>query len=199
MLSTHQSTTYQSTTHQTSRSIVSRISPLWIIFFVWAASNLLLLALQALGYGIGFNVHPLGEDREFTRLMANYPGPELCHQFWTTLETRNPLAPWWYQAFSRLIFLLPEGLYIVRKLVDLFLATSVYLLVNQLTQKRIQKFAIACGVLVPFWNFSSYEEQIPWIPLTALGFSVLSVYFYCRYLDSGRTTADNFVISLLLK
>src|SRR5271165_6358836 len=120
--STHQSSTRQSSTYQTPRSTGSRISPLWIIFIVWAASNLLLLALQALGLGVGFQVHPLGEDREFTRLMANYPGLELHHQFWTTLETRNPLAPWWYQAFSPLIFLLPEGLYLLRKLVDLFLA-----------------------------------------------------------------------------
>ena len=34
--------------------------------------------------------------------------------------------------------------------------------------------------------------------MISLGLSVLSVYFYCRYLDSGRATADYFVISLLL-
>ena len=177
---------------------MSRISPLWIIFLVWAASNLLLLALQALGLGVGFQVHPLGEDREFTRLMASYPGLEFHHQFWATLETRNPLAPWWYQAFSPLIFLLPEGLYLLRKLVDLFMAASVYLLVNQLTRTRLPKFAFACGVLVLFWNFSGFVEQIMWITLTSFGFSILSVYFYCRYLDSGRARADDFVISLLL-
>jgi hypothetical protein len=177
---------------------MSRISPLWIIVLVWGASNLLLLVLQALGFGVGFNVHPLGEDRNMIRLMANYPGLELHHQFWTTLETRNPLAPWWYQAFSPLIFLLPEGLYLLRKLVDLFLAASVYLLVNQISRGRLPKLAFACGILVLFWNFSAYLEQILWIPLTALAFSILSVYFYCRYLDSGRAKADDFVISLLL-
>jgi hypothetical protein len=57
------------------------------IVLVWAASNLLLLALQALGFGVGFHVHPLGEDRELTRLMANYPGLEMQLQFWTALET----------------------------------------------------------------------------------------------------------------
>src|SRR3979490_2612248 len=117
MLSTH-----QSSTHQTSRSTVSRISPLWIIVLVWAASNLLLLALQALRFGVGFNVHPLGEDREMIRLMANYQGLDMVRGFWANLESRNPLAPWWYQAFSPLIFLLSEGLYLLRKLVDLFLA-----------------------------------------------------------------------------
>jgi hypothetical protein len=178
--------------------MVSRISPLWIIVFVWAASNLLLFALQALRLGVGFHVHPLGEDREFTRLMANYPGLEMLRQFWATLESRNPLAPWWYQAFSPLIFLLPEGLYLLGKLVDLFLAASVYLLVNEISRARLPKFAFACGVLVLFWNFSGYIEQILWIPLIAFGLSILSVYFYCRYLDSGRATADYLVISLLL-
>jgi hypothetical protein len=171
---------------------------LCIIFIVWAVSNLLLLALQALGFGVGFSVHPLGEDREFTRLMANYPGLELHHQFWTTLETRNPLAPWWYQAFSPLIFLRPEGLYLLRKLVDLFLAASVYLLVSQISRAKLPKFALACGVLVLFWNFSGILEQILWLTLLALGFSNLSVYFYCRYLDSGKARADDIVISLLL-
>ena len=117
--------TLQSSTHQTSRSTASRISPLWIIVLVWVAGNLLLLALQALGFGIGFTVHPLGEDRNMIHMMADYPGLELPRQFWATLESRNPLAPWWYQAFSPLIFLLPEGLYLLRKLVDLFLAASV--------------------------------------------------------------------------
>lgn len=193
MLSTH-----QSSTHQTSRSTVLLISSLWIIFLVWAASNLLLLGLQALRFGVGFHVHPLGEDREWIRLVANYPGLEMHRQFWATLETRNPLAPWWYQAFSPLIFLLPEGLYLLRKLVDLFLAASVYLLVDQISRARLPKFAFACGVLALFWNFSAYLEQIMWIMLISFGLSILSVYFYCRYLDSGRATADYFVISLLL-
>src|SRR5271165_6930595 len=198
MLGTQQSSTQQSSMHQASRSTVSRISPLWIIVLVWAASNLLLLALQALRFGVGFHIHPLGEDREMMRLMADYPGLELHRQFWETLERRNPLAPWWYQAFSPLIFLRPEGLYLLRKLVDLFLAVSVYLLVDKISYARLPKFAFACGVLVLFWNFSGYVEQIQWIPLIALGLSMLSIYFYCRYLDSGRATADYLVISLLL-
>jgi hypothetical protein len=169
-----------------------------MILIVWAASNLLLLALQGLGLGVGFGVHPLSEDREMIRLMANYQGLDMCGQFWRTLESRNPLAPWLYQAFSPLIFLRPEGLYLLRKLVDLFIATSVYLLVNQISRAKLPKFAFACGVFVLFWNFSGYIEQIMWIPLIAFGLSTLSVYFYCRYLDSGRATADYLVISLLL-
>jgi hypothetical protein len=81
-----------------------------------------------------------------------------------------------YQAFSPLIFLLPEGLYLLRKLVDLFLGTSVYLLVDKISHARLPKFAFACGVLVLFRNFSGYLEQIMWIPLIAFGLSMLSVY-----------------------
>ena len=71
---------------------------------------------------------------------------------------------------------MPEGLYLLRKLVDLFLAASVYLLVNEISRARLPKFAFACGVLVLFWNFSGYLEQIMWIPLIAFGLSMLSVY-----------------------
>jgi hypothetical protein len=187
----------QTTIDQTSRTRVFRVSPLWIILLVWAASNLLLLVLQSLRLGVGFHVHPTGEDRVWIRLMANYPGFELNRQYWA-IASRNPLVSWWYQAFSPLIYLLPEGLYLLRKLVDLFLAASVYLLVDQICRARLPKFAFACGVLVLFWNFSGYLDQIMWIMLISFGLSILSVYFYCRYLDSGRATAEYFVISLLL-
>jgi hypothetical protein len=70
-------------------------------------------------------------------------------------------------------------------------------LVDQISRARLPKFALACGVLVLFWNFSGYVEQILWIPLISFGFSILSVYFYCRYLDSARATADYFVVSAL--
>ena len=90
MLSTQQLSTDQSSTHRTSRSTVSRISPLWIIVFVWAASNLLLFALQGLGLGVGFHVHPLGEDREWIRLMAKYQGLEMCGQFLVDVGKPEP-------------------------------------------------------------------------------------------------------------
>ena len=198
MLSTNQLSTHESSTCPTSRSTVSRISPLGMIVLVWAAGIVVLLALQALGFGVGLRVRPLAEDRYLIRLMANYHWLEVPRQFWATVESRNPLVPWWYQAFSPLIFFRPEGLYLLRKLVDLFLAASVYLLIDKISRGRLPKFAFACGVLVLFWNFSGYVEQILWLTLLSLGLSILSVYFYCRYLDSDRTTADDVVVSLLL-
>ena len=168
-----------------------------MIVIVWAASNLLLLALQTLRLGVGFHIYPLCEDRSWIHLMTNYPGFEMHRQWWSW-ASRSPLASWWYQAFSPLIFLMPEGLYLLRKLVDLLLASSVYLLVNQISRGRLPKFALACGVLVLLWNFSGYLDQILWVTLAAFGLSILSVYFYCRYLDSARGTAEYFVVSLLL-
>jgi hypothetical protein len=69
---------------------------------------------------------------------------------------------------------------------------------DKITRAKLRKFALACGVLVLFWNFSGYLEQILWIPLIAFALSIQSVYFYCRYLDSDRCTAEYLVISLLL-
>src|SRR5438309_805927 len=86
--SAQQSSTQQSSAHQTFRSTVSRISPLWMILLICAASSLLLLALQALRVGMGFHVHPLGEDRVWIRMMANYPGFEMDRQWWS-LASRN--------------------------------------------------------------------------------------------------------------
>jgi hypothetical protein len=129
--------------------------------------------------------------------MVSNPGFALQRQFWQD-QSRNPLAPWWYQAFSPLIFLLPEGLYLVRKLVDLFLAISTYLLINQICRGKLPKMAFGCGVLVLFWNFSAYLDQIQWTMLISFGFSILSAYFYCRYLASAKPAGEYFAVSLLL-
>jgi hypothetical protein len=152
---------------------VSRISPLWIIVFVWAASNLLLFALQGLGLGVGFHVHPLGEDREWIRLMAKHQGLEMCGQFLVdagkpeparTLVISSVFAADIPPARRALPFAKARG------------PLPVYLLVDKISHARLPKFAFAYGVLVLFWNFSGYLEQIMWIPLIAFGLSMLSVY-----------------------
>jgi hypothetical protein len=62
-----------------------------------------LQALQALRLGVGFHVHPLGEERVFIRLMANYPGLQMDKQWWG-MASRNPLVPWCQQGFQPVLY-----------------------------------------------------------------------------------------------
>jgi hypothetical protein len=180
-----------------SEGALSALSPVLVIVLVWIATIALLFALQTMGFGIGLSVIPLGEDRVWTQLLTNNSGFAVQRQWWQ-LASRNPLAPWWYWGVSPLILALPESLYAVRKLLDLFLAVSVFLLINQIGRGKSPRLALACGILVLLWNFSGYLEQIMITMLIALGFSVLSVFFYCRYLDGNRKVPEHLVLSLLL-
>jgi hypothetical protein len=167
-----------------------------VLALAWCATFLLLCVCQLVGLPLAIVVHPTGEDRVWTDLLEHSGGKRTA-QAWWAIASRNPLAPWWYEAFSPLIQKVPGGLYVARKLLDLFLACSVALFINELFCGRRPALALGFGLLVLIWNFSGYIEQILFVMLVALGFSVLSLHFYLCYLNSRRLTAGWLVLSLL--
>lgn len=166
-----------------------------VLALAWCATFLLLCVCQLVGLPLAIVVHPTGEDRVWTDLLE-HSGKRTAQAFWA-IASRNPLAPWWYEAFSPLIQKVPGGLYVARKLLDLFLACSVALFINELFRGRRPALALGFGLLVLIWNFSGYIEQVLFVMLVALGFSVLSLHFYLCYLNSRRLTAGWLVLSLL--
>jgi hypothetical protein len=167
------------------------------ILGLWSAELLLLLILQAFGTGMGLRVRQTGEDRVWQYLMQTNTPFGLTKAFWA-INDRNPLSPWWYLAARPLIGLSPYGIYLVRKLVDLFLAISVLMLVDRLGRGRHRLFAMSCAVLTLLWTFTGYTDQIMWNFLGALGVSLLMLWAYCKYVDSGRVAAVYLGISLVL-
>src|SRR4029450_4395910 len=101
-----------------------------VLALAWCATFLLLCVCQLVGLPLAIVVHPTGEDRVWTDLLEHSGGKRTA-QAWWAIASRNPLAPWWYEAFSPLIQKVPGGLYVARKLLDLFLACSVALFINQ--------------------------------------------------------------------
>lgn len=165
------------------------------LLIIWAVSIVFLFVVQMIGGPLGLSVHPTGEDRVWMDILER-PGVEAL-RFWWALNSRNPLAPWWYELFSPLIHALPSGLYLSRKLLDLFMAMSVGLLISELNRGKRPLFAFVVSCFVLLWNFSGYVEQVMFIMLIAIGFSLLSVYFYVRYLNAMRVGGENLALSLL--
>ncbi len=168
------------------------------IFAVWAASLALLFLLQLGKTGFGLKVWPMGEDRVWINLLQNNHGAGVGRAFWL-INDRNPLSPWWYVLASPLILGHDYGIYVVRKLVDLCLASITFFLFDQLGNQKKRGFALSCGILVLLWNFSYYyNEQIMWNFLMALGLTASSILFYAKYLDSGRRTGTDLAVSVVV-
>jgi hypothetical protein len=164
----------------------------------WLAGNALLLLLQALGRGVGFHVWPMGEDHNWVWLLRACTSKQLPSAFWQ-IDGRNPLSPYWWLAVRPLVLCdwFP-GLFVVRRFIDLFLTVSVFAFLSRLGGGRHLFFAFCCALLTLLWNFNAYREMILWNFLGALGLSVLSLWSYCKYLDSERGNGFYLGSSLLL-
>jgi len=162
---------------------------------IWIAGILILIIIQSLGGPFGMSVQAMGEDRTWTNILS-HRGNEIYHAFWA-VDYRNPLSPWWYRGLLPLIVGFTDGLYVARKIMDPFLGIVTALFVNELARGRRPIFALACGMLVIVWNFSGYREQIMIPMLIALGFSILSLFFYAFYLNSRRSSGIHLAFSLV--
>lgn len=180
----------------TNNNSLSAHKIVFLIFSLWVIYLLVLGLLQLFGLQLGFAVWPLGEDRNWLGFMQDAPGIQMAHLFWKA-DDRNPLAPWWWLAAYPFIFKTDWGLYLVRKCVDPFLASVVFLLLDRLGRQQYRTFAFSVALIVLMWNFSAYFEQITWSILVALGFNLLSIFFYCRFLDNQRATGHDLALALL--
>ena len=80
------------------------------------------------------------------------------------------------------------------KLYSLFV---IFLLIYQLSQKKSREFAFVTSLTVLMWTFSAYFEQILWDFEVALGFTLLTILAYCRYIDSNRQSGLYFAGSII--
>ncbi|MEO8400902.1 MAG: hypothetical protein ABI597_03760 [Gammaproteobacteria bacterium] len=174
----------------------------WVIFAIWLVSLFILGGLQLLNLPFGFAVWPMGEDRNWLGFMHDGKGLEMMHEFWK-MNDRNPLSPWWWFIGSPLIYQTDWGLYLIRKCVDPFLAIITFFLLDRLGHKQCRTFAFCVAIVVLVWNFSgsfrdiNYFNQIFWDFLVALGFSLLTIFFYCRYIDNQRTMGSDLGLAMI--
>ena len=137
---------------------LSVTAPIVTILTLWMMGLAILGLLQGLGYHFGFNVWPMGEDRNFLGFMLHAKGAKVAHEFWN-MNDRNPMSVWWWILVSPIIKSFTSGLYLVRKCLDPFLAISTFLLLDRLGRRQCRTFAFSVAILVLTWNFSSYFER----------------------------------------
>lgn len=169
----------------------------FLIFSIWILFLGTLLILQLLGYPFGFRIIERGESCNWYGFIRKAPNLiDIAHQFWQ-IDWRNPLSPWYWMLVSKFITTYNWALYSIRTLLDPILALTIYFLVLRLGKNKNFNYAIYLGLATLFWNFFVNYDQLIWVFYSALCFSLLSILFYCKYVDSGRQETFNFAISLI--
>lgn len=167
-----------------------------ILGLIWLTLLAIIGLLQLVGAPFGYKVWALGEDRVWLSLIQNHLDASLV-QGWWAINDRNPLSAWWWLAVSSFIRSSDWALHVVRRCCDPVLAICTFLLLDRLGKYKSTAFAFSVAAIVLLWNFSSYYESVLWDMLGALTLTLLTLLFYCRYIDSNRTNANDLVISLL--
>ena len=90
-----------------------------------AALLLIIATLGALGFGVGFDVFPIGEDNNWIDMLQRGRGAEAARLFWA-IDHRNPLSPWWYIAARPIILGFDAGLLALRYAIAALLAFAAY-------------------------------------------------------------------------
>lgn len=178
---------------------VSNSRALLLICAAWALWLSMLAALGWLGQGTGLMVWPMGEDRNWISLLMQPSAGATARGLWA-IDHRNPLSPWWYIAFKRMILGWPEGLFLLRHLVGLALALSSYGLIVAWLGSKARNFAVTVGCLIAVFTANAFFDQIYWNFQVALACSILCVTCYLRHRKappSGQWLAAALVLWLL--
>jgi hypothetical protein len=181
----------QATKHDRLGRDIATIVLAWIIFLAF------LRVLQMSGFPVGFDVWPMGEDRNWLSWLQMAKGSRIAQLFWQTND-RNPLSPWWYIAFKPLIMGLDNGILIARYLMSLLCAVASYLCIRAVGGDVARWFALATGILCAVFTANGYIDNIYWNFIGALSMSLLCIWAYTRYLQSGRIAVQWYGISLVL-
>src|SRR5208337_195214 len=162
-----------------------------------AALLFIIATLGALGFGVGFDVFPIGEDNNWIDMLQRGRGAEAARLFWA-IDHRNPLSPWWYIAARPIILGFDAGLLALRYAVAALLALAAYSVTVTVAGRRARAFALGIAMVSVFWMANRYTEQIVWNFQGALMASLLSVAAYARFVEEGRRSYRLYVISIVL-
>ena len=162
-----------------------------------AALLLVIATLGALGFGVGFDVFPIGEDNNWIDMLQRGRGAEAARLFWA-IDHRNPLSPWWYIAARPIILGFDAGLLALRYAIAAVLALAAYCMAVTVAGGRARAFALGIAMVSVVWMANRYTEQIIWNFQGALAASLLSVAAYARFVEEGRRSYRLYAISIVL-
>lgn len=154
--------------------------------------------LRRLGFPLGLRVVPMGEDYNWVIILNASSIAAQAQTFWS-MNDRNPLSPWWYIIAQYLYMGLPNGPLLTRLAMNPLLAMSAYVMVRCLAPVSGRGLALAVGILVACWTFSTTVDQIYWNFLGALALTMLCIASFAAWSNrSGTGTTGWYGISLCL-
>jgi hypothetical protein len=162
-----------------------------------AALLIMIAALGAFGFGVGFDVFPIGEDNNWIDMLQRGRGAEVARLFWT-IDHRNPLSPWWYIVARPIILGFDAGLLALRYAAAALLGFAAYCMVVTVAGRRARAFALGVAMVSVFWMANRFTEQVIWNFQGALAASVLSVAAYARFVEEGRRSYRLYAVSMVL-
>jgi hypothetical protein len=153
--------------------------------------------LGALGFGVGLDVFPMGEDNTWIDILQRGKGADAARLFWA-IDNRNPLSPWWYIATRTIILNFDTGLLALRYAMSAILALSAYCMVLTVAGRQSRPFALGLGLLIVFWLVNRFSEQVFWNFQGALACSLLSISAYAQFIRGGRRSYRLYALSIIL-
>lgn len=178
------------TSYRASRDVI-------VIALAWLTYLVVLRAVQATGFPAGFNVWPMGEDRNWYGWMQKANGGGIAQLFWR-MNDRNPLSPWWYVVAKPVILGSDNGILLVRYAMSLLCGVASYLCMRGVGGIGSRGFALAVGIFSAIFTANGYIDSIYWPFVGALSASLLCVWAYTRFLDSHRSVVGWWSLSLVL-
>ncbi|WP_130904128.1 hypothetical protein [Pseudomonas sp. Sample_22] len=169
--------------------------PLALILAAWLIYLGMFGLLQVFNTGVGFEIWPIGEDRNWIYLLKSGNPVQTFQEFWA-LDHRNPMAAFWWLLASPIIKLSDWGLHAVAQIVSPLVACVTFLTVDRLGHKKHRLFSLMTGLIVLLWNFPARHDHVDRVMVIALTFTLLSIFFYIKFIDNQRTEKLTLVIAL---
>ena len=170
--------------------------PISMIFIVWLGYLFTIYCAQKLGFGFGYHIWPQGEDRNWIGFIQDLHSADMVKSFWK-VDGRNPLAAWYWYAASPIIVKSPWGLYFLSLIPNLILSLSIFALLNRISKGEFPIYSISVALITLVWNFSFRFDNSAITSYLALNFTILSLFFYCGFIDSQRKSIHQILLSLL--
>ncbi|MDD0998597.1 hypothetical protein M5G20_22410 [Pseudomonas sp. TNT2022 ID1044] len=169
--------------------------PLALILAVWLIYLAMFGLLQILDTRVGFEIWPIGEDRNWIYLLKSGNPVQTFQEFWA-LDHRNPMAALWWILASPIIKLSDWGLHAIAQIVSPIVACITFVTLDRLGHKKHRLFSLMTGLVVLLWNFPARHDHVDRVMVIALAFTLLSIYFYTKFIDNQRVKRSTLAIAI---
>jgi len=167
------------------------------VALIWCFALAILRALQAMGYPVGINVGPIGEDWVWRAHLLQENGSAVARGYWQ-IDGRNPLIAWWYVAVRPVLVNWENGFLVLKHVSRLSLAIASYLAITAVVGRHGRASALALAFLISTFSASGYVDNLLWAVIGVSAAALTCVWCFAKYKQNGRAAAHWLAASLVL-